>query len=175
MPMLGLKHDTVALSSHFNEWQQAFKVVKKELVAQLEPWALDIQHIGSTSIKCTLAKPIIDIGVLIANMGVFQQCQHALEQLSYHYRGDAGAFGGHVFIKNSTPDIRTHNLHLIEMRDPQWKNYILFRDYLNAHPEMAHAYSDLKRKLAEKFPAARRSYTLGKTEFVHRVLKLAAH
>lgn len=172
--MLGLKHDTVALSAHFHKWQQVFQEVKSELVSLLEPWTLDIQHIGSTSIKGTIAKPILDIGVLIASLDVFQNCQQALEQLSYQYRGDAGAFGGHVFIKNRSPDIRVHNLHLIEVSDPQWKNYILFRDYLNEHSELARAYADLKRNLAVKFPRDRRSYTRGKTEFVYHVIKLAS-
>lgn len=170
--MIGLKRNTVLLSAHFEEWRQLFQQAYAELALQLKPWALDIQHIGSTSIKGTIAKPIIDIGVLIPNMDVFQECHDELIRLGYIYRGDAGQQGGHVFVKDSKPDVRIHNLHLIEVSDPQWNNYIRFRDYLNAHPDVAQAYADLKQKLAAQFPNDRGAYTAGKTEFVQQVLSL---
>lgn len=170
--MIGLKRNTVQLSAHFKEWQNAYRQAYAELVPLLKPWALDIQHIGSTSIKGTVAKPIIDIGVLISNMKVFQACHDELLRLGYRYRGDAGQLGGHVFVKDREKDIRTHNLHLIELSDPQWNNYIRFRDYLNAHPEVAQKYADLKRGLAAEFPNNRGAYTAGKTDFVQWVLKL---
>ena len=170
--MIGLKRNTVQLHAHYQEWQQAFRKAYIEIAPLLKPWVLDIQHIGSTSIKGTIAKPIIDIGVLIPNMEVFQACHDQLIQLGYRYRGDAGQQGGHVFVKDSQPDIRTHNLHLIEVSDPQWNNYIQFRDYLNAHPEVAQAYADLKKQLADQFPNDRGAYTAGKTAFVRQVLSL---
>ena len=58
------------------------------------------------------------------------------------------------------------HIHFVEKNDPQWSNYLKFRDYLNAHPKVAKAYNDLKMELAEKFPKNRRAYTNGKHDFI---------
>ena len=54
-----------------------------------------------------------------------------------------------------------------------WNNYINFRDYLNAFPEYAKEYDDLKKKLALEFADNRGNYTAGKQEFIDRILKQA--
>ena len=45
---------------------------------------------------------------------------------------------------------------------------ILFRDYLNGHPEVAHEYERLKLGLWKQFEHDRDGYTNAKTEFVRR-------
>jgi GrpB-like predicted nucleotidyltransferase (UPF0157 family) len=60
---IGLKSGTVELSDHKKSWRKnAFETIKclKNIFGEI---SLDIQHIGSTSIKNIKAKPIIDIVV----------------------------------------------------------------------------------------------------------------
>ena len=70
-------------------------------------------------------------------------------------------------------DMRTHHIHVVKWDSCQWKNYINFRDYLNAFPEKAAIYDDYKKKLAEQFPNDRKSYTAGKQELVECFLQEA--
>ena len=57
----------------------------------------------------------------------------------------------------------------------QWRDYILFRDYLNRHSDTAKAYENLKLSLAEAAPAdaGRERYLQGKRDFIAAVLRKA--
>lgn len=171
--MLGLEKGVIRLSDNHPDWANIYRAEEKQLWLILKGKVVEIQHIGSTSIPGTIAKPILDIGVLVKDLKELDDIGKILSQLSYTYRGDAGASGGHVFVKNKPGNIRTHILHVIEASDPQWKHYIMFRDYLNAHPEFAERYAEVKWALARKFPHDRGAYTKGKTAFVQEVLKLS--
>ena len=37
----------------------------------------------------------------------------------------------------------THHVHLMEPASPRWEEFVLFRDYLIRHPDIASAYADL--------------------------------
>ena len=65
-------------------------------------------------------------------------------------------------------------MHMVEVGSDFWREHLLFRDYLRAHPDVADAYARLKRELAADYNAtcSRRSrninlgYTDHKTDFV---------
>ena len=48
------------------------------------------------------------------------------------------------------------------------------RDYLNANEDKANEYSDLKIKLAKKYPNDRIAYTNGKSKLIEEILKSAS-
>lgn len=60
---IGLKRGTVAVEPHRIEWDMAAQEVMNKLKDILQEDIVDLQHIGSTSIKNICAKPIIDIVV----------------------------------------------------------------------------------------------------------------
>lgn len=68
---------------------------------------------------------------------------------------------------------RTHQIHILEYDSPQWHNYVDFRDYLNAFPEIAYEYEKLKIDLAIKHTGSRSAYTDGKQEFMKEYLPKA--
>jgi GrpB-like predicted nucleotidyltransferase (UPF0157 family) len=69
--------------------------------------------------------------------------------------------------------VRTHHLHLVPVRSPQWIRTIAFRDYLRAHPAVAAEYGGLKRRLAQQYQFDREAYTEAKHPFIARVADLA--
>jgi GrpB-like predicted nucleotidyltransferase (UPF0157 family) len=54
-----------------------------------------------------------------------------------------------------------------------WDDWLLFRDYLRAHPETAQAYADLKKALAAASGDDIERYRTGKHEFVTAVTATA--
>ena len=60
---IGMKRGTVYLENHSTEWETAASYTIQVIKNILQDDAIDIQHIGSTSIKTIPAKPIIDIAV----------------------------------------------------------------------------------------------------------------
>ncbi len=60
---IGLKRGTVSVQPHEYEWEIAAEQIINKLKGILRDDVIDVQHIGSTSIKNICAKPIIDIVV----------------------------------------------------------------------------------------------------------------
>ena len=52
---------------------------------------------------------------------------------------------------------------------------LVFRDYLNEHPEVAMEYGNLKKRLSVTHPNDRVAYTQGKNAFVRRITETAKH
>lgn len=71
-------------------------------------------------------------------------------------------------------NIQTHFIHVVIFNSKEWHNYINMRDYLNANAEKAKEYSNLKIKLANKYPNDRIAYTQGKCKLIEEILNSAA-
>lgn len=168
--MLGLPSGQLRLSPYEPNWSHLFLAEKEQLLASLSNLILDIQHIGSTSIPGMPAKPILDIGVAVANFEEAVRCIPLMEQLGYQYKGENGIPRRHYFVQGNP---RTHHLHMLEIASAEWKHHLLFRDYLCRNAEVAQAYAELKQTLATQFAADREAYQNGKESFIQTVLQKA--
>ena len=63
--MLGLKRGTVALFPHEKEWETEAQRTIEKLKSICGDVIVDIAHVGSTSVKSIMAKPIIDIAASV--------------------------------------------------------------------------------------------------------------
>lgn len=168
--MIGLERGTVKLVPYTAEWQRLFAHEKTRLQAATGPHVLDIQHVGSTSIPGMVAKPVIDIGIAVANFEKARVVILPIEQLGYEYRGEHGIPRRHFFVKG---DPRTHHVHVNEINSRDWENQVLFRDCLIRQPTLAEEYITLKLELAQRYPTDREAYQEGKSPFIERVLATA--
>ena len=172
--MLGLKRGTVALHPHQTEWEENAKQTIELLWTVLAGTAVDIQHIGSTSIRHIHAKPIIDLAVGVKSLDDINSLIPLLERIGVIYR-NADHPGQQLFVMGDFEnEIRTHHVHVVEVNNPAWHNYINFRDYLNDRPEKAKLYDELKQKLFCQYTDNRGAYTAGKQALISELLKEAA-
>lgn len=172
--MTGLVRGTVALSEHDDSWAAEAERCISVLREILGDDALDIRHVGSTAIRGICAKPIIDIAVGVADPDRMPGHNAELEEHGILYRTREHGEQLLYVCGDMRKDIRTHHIHVVVMDSDAWKNYVNFRDYLNCHGEDAQAYSELKRRLAERFPHDRELYTAGKQDFIAGILKKAS-
>ena len=61
-------------------------------------------------------------------------------------------------------------MHVCEWKGSEWRDKLLFRDYLRAHPEAAVEYASLKRQLAMRYKDVRSAYTKEKEPFIQAIL-----
>ncbi len=167
---LGLPRGTVQIKTYSADWPRLFEEERARLLAAIGREVLDIQHIGSTSVPGLAAKPILDIGVAVANFEGAVVCIEPLVALGYEYLGERGIPRHHFFARG---DPRTHYLHMNEITSDDWQRTIAFRDYLRRHPEAAQEYADLKQALTVCFPEDREAYTNAKSGFIARILQQA--
>jgi GrpB-like predicted nucleotidyltransferase (UPF0157 family) len=169
--MIGLRKGFVELVPHRAEWRDLFETERQRLAVGLGHLAQDIQHVGSTAVPGLAAKPIIDIAVAVPVPADIARCRGPLCTLGYLDRGDQGADGGYVFVKESDPGVRTVHLHLVVIDDPQWENYLRFRDRLRADEALRTQYGELKTALQARFARDRERYTLAKHDFIRSALQ----
>lgn len=160
-------------------WADRFLQLKLRLEAILSDYALDIQHVGSTSIPGLPAKPILDIDIIIEDPSLLTGISSELEKAGYHNRGDQGIPERFAFRQQSiyTPDSpeRTkwmeHHLYVCFSDSLALKNHLLFRDALSADKALCMQYAALKERLTGRNGISREQYTREKTEFILEVLR----
>ena len=167
---LGLLRETVDLAHYSSEWPREFAAEATRLQSALESWPCVIEHIGSTAVPGLAAKPILDIAVGTTTVFDVVELQRALEALGYEYRGDAKDEGGHVFVRESHPGIRTHHVHVVPYGSTQWKAYLALREWLRSNVSARTTYQAAKLALAAAHPNNRRAYTSAKAAIVASLL-----
>lgn len=171
--MIGLKRGTVELLPHQPLWKDVAAKTIMLLKSLLNNVAIDIQHVGSTSIDSIYAKPIIDIAVGVDSLDSIKPYIGSLAENGIIFRKEDIKEQLLFVIGDFEKDTRTHHIHVVEWNGTAWNNYINFRDYLNAFPEYAKEYEDLKKKLLLEFADDRGNYTAGKHELIEKILKQA--
>lgn len=169
---LGLKSGTVKIEEYNPEWKDEFQKEKSLLKKQLQDYDVDIQHVGSTSIVGCCAKPIIDIAIGVESLEYGEQLITVLCNIGYIYDGD-GKIPGRHFFKKKDGESTTHYIHVEPINGKLWSNHILFRDYLNKHPQIIIEYSNLKKCLEKNFYDNRDNYAIGKNPFIEKVVEIA--
>ncbi len=172
--MLGLKRGIVELHAHNPLWKDNAMETIETLSTIFDGVATDIQHVGSTSIARISAKPIIDIAVAVDSFEEVMEVIPRLEQAGFIHRPKNDQ-AWQIFFScgDEKADTRTHHIHVVKANSSQWRDYINFRDYLNANPNIAREYEAVKISLMKRFKHDRLSYTEGKSEFITDILRKA--
>lgn len=145
-------------------WADEYAVEQSLLLNSLGDNALEIFHIGSTSIKGLAAKPIIDILISINSLDKLDSLANAFESLGYEVMGEFGIQGRRYYRKGG--DIRTHHVHAFKAGDQNIARHLAFRDYLRHHRKVMLEYQDLKIKLAAECNGDIDCYCEGKDKFI---------
>ncbi len=159
----------VRVVPHNPEWKQAFIAESQKLATVLADNLVKIHHIGSTAIPGIHAKPIIDFLVEVKDINLVDKQTPVIEQLGYEAMGEFGLVGRRYFRKESSPGIRIHHVHVYQIDSSEVERHLAFRDYIIAHPQEAEQYSQLKQKLAQKYPRDIEAYMDGKDQFVKQI------
>jgi len=167
--MLGIPKNKVLLVDHDEKWAEEFDSVKSKLSSVLNGNIVDIQHVGSTSIKGIMAKPMLDVSVLVKTITpVFE----TMKENGYEYIGEV-VTGKFLFILWNKEECSLQHIHCHEETNSEWfYRQIQFRDYLRSNPQYAQEYEQLKQELYELYPNDRESYTRGKQAFFDKINQL---
>ena len=169
---MGLKVETVKIEAYNENWKLMFKEEKENLIKVFGDIALQIEHIGSTSIPGLSAKPIIDILVVLESFNEFEKVKDYFKDEPYSIKEDSPS--DEILVrKRITKDVTTHLIHIMEANTKRCNNTILFKNYLINHPKKLKEYEELKKDLAEKYADNRKMYTASKNDFIQEVLKAA--
>ncbi len=168
--MIGLNRGVVEVVEHRPGWAALAADACQEVRRAGGELLADVQHVGSTAVPGLPAKPLLDLVGGMRNSEAIPKLVGRLIGIGYIYRGDGGDEGGHLLVRESSPDVRTIHLHVVEDGDRQWKNYLHFRDLLRRDSQIRTQYADLKKQLRSRYPTDREAYTAFKHDFIRRML-----
>lgn len=154
----------------YNEaWLQNFTDIKAEIQGALGELALEIEHVGSTSVQGLSAKPIIDIDVVIKDESVLGDVILALQQIGYRHAGNLGIVGREAFKYDGKEHLQKHHLYVCPQDSEELKRHKAFRDYLRSHPEAVREYGHIKEEGAKLYPYDMEKYIEHKSPFIERI------
>jgi GrpB-like predicted nucleotidyltransferase (UPF0157 family) len=164
---------TVEVVPYDKAWPRQFQA-ERVLLAQALPYALRIEHVGSTSVAGLSAKPTIDILAIVGHVSPLRADQSDLVRIGYQYRPASFADDpDHLFFRKVSGDVRTHHLHVLALSSPRGPEYCLFRDYLRADQDAARRYGQVKLALARRYATDRGRYIAEKSAIVSDLLAKA--
>lgn len=168
MSDLGLKRGTVKLVEYNPKWPTLYEVEAKQLIEVLGISPSNIQHVGSTSIPGLVAKPILDVAVLVDSLEVVDGWRKSLQAIGYQFKGIEKFLPDRRFFAKGPNSNRTVYLHIVNRKE--YYGLLKFRDTLRNSPKLVEEYSALKQKLAMTHADNRDKYTLSKNDFIQNVL-----
>jgi GrpB-like predicted nucleotidyltransferase (UPF0157 family) len=165
--------NTLTILEYDPRWPAMFALLRDRVAAALgEEIADRIEHVGSTSVPGMVAKPIIDIDVLLRGAADLPLAIERLAAIGYEHQGDRGIVGREAFRKDDA-SLPAHHLYVCPPNSPEFARHVALRDYLRSHAHVARAYSELKRTLYPRFRDDRAGYQSATDAFVSELVRRA--
>lgn len=162
---------SVVVSPYSAEWPDQFRVVREELLSVFASMAVEVEHIGSTSVPGLAAKPVIDVVLGAGSLIDIESKIEALGEHGYEYvqKYERELPMRRYFVKSSQTALRVH-VHGVELESRLWRQHVAFRDALRTDAALRSRYQALKLRLAETFADDKPAYSAAKDPFIQSVL-----
>ncbi|MFW9851375.1 MAG: GrpB family protein [Candidatus Thorarchaeota archaeon] len=157
------------------EWKEWFTQLRKYFEYYLSNLIIRIEHVGSTAIPNMVAKPIIDMDIVIKKEN-FNEIKTKLEEMGYSHQGDLGVEEREAFkllndeLKQS---LLPHHLYVCNQDSKELKRHIIFREFLRNNPKEANEFCRIKRELYKRFSNNKEAYIEAKDSTVKEILRKA--
>lgn len=160
----------IMLTEHDPCWADWYAEEVVTLKSILPP-DTDYHHIGSTAVSGIMAKPIIDILIVVNSPERMKRAASLLQSNGCIVMSTAEnrISLNKGYTENGFAD-KVFHLHIRLENDV---DEIYFRDYLIAHPDVAKDYEQLKLRLWKQYEHDRDGYTQAKSELVKKYTALA--
>ena len=161
----------IRLTEHQACWAEWYEEEKRRIEGFLSAGDMALSHVGSTAIRGIWAKPIVDILMEIPAEASMEQVREKLVGNGYICMAESE--GRMDFNRGYTSDGFAEKVFHLHLRCAGDNSELYFRDYMNAHPELAKEYEALKLGLWREFEHDRDGYTAAKTGFVAKYTEQA--
>jgi GrpB-like predicted nucleotidyltransferase (UPF0157 family) len=165
--------DTFIILPYNPNWKAEFERIRDYLMEQIGDLVLEIKHVGSTSVPCLAAKPIIDLIAVMDSYDVFPSIVSRLEKAGFQHEGDGGIQGREAFSRLPPDDFMDYHFYVCPKDSEESRRQTIFRNALLNSKETAYEYGKLKMRLIDEASGDRVFYTNAKTDFILGVINKA--
>jgi GrpB-like predicted nucleotidyltransferase (UPF0157 family) len=160
----------IVLVEYDPQWPALFEQAAEQIRGALGHAALQIHHVGSTSVPGLMAKPRIDINLVVADTTDEEAYVPKLEAAGYVLRVREPDWFEHRMLRGSEPPV---NLHVFPPACPEVDRMLLFRDWLRMNDADRELYARTKRELGSQEWKYVQNYADAKTAVVDEILARA--
>lgn len=121
----------VEIVAYNPKWPQRYECLAADIRTALGDAAIDIEHVGSTSVPELAAKDVIDICLTVAASQAEKMYVPALEACGYVLTVREPSFHEHRCLSLAEPRV---NLHVFGPGCPEAFRLRMFRDWLRTNP-----------------------------------------
>lgn len=158
----------VQLSEYNPEWPCLFRSICTVLMTAIDDLPVRLEHVGSTAVPGLVAKPTIDIDIVVPTDALMTTVISRLGSLGYEHMGDRGIRGREAFIQ--PPLLPPHHLYMCRDGSLPLRNHLLLREALRTDASAREGYSMLKRRLAAQGLDVD-EYCRAKTDYILSLLR----
>jgi GrpB-like predicted nucleotidyltransferase (UPF0157 family) len=158
----------VSVELYDPDWVKWFEEIRAPIWEKISEYAVDMVHVGSTSIPDMSAKPIIDIDIVLDDWAIFPQIVEQLATFGYRHIGDLGIKEREAFKLDSEPEY-PHNLYVCHKDSVAYRNHVLLKKHLTENPRDFTRYQELKLGLSESAENVD-EYCRAKTDLILEIL-----
>ncbi len=163
-------NDTITLVESDPSWPALFDREAARVRGALGPAVVQLEHVGSTSVPGLVAKPIIDILLVVRDSADEHSYVPALTAVGYRLVIREPDWLEHRLFKGPDTDI---NLHVLTAGFDEVDRMLRFRDRLRTDAVDRELYARTKRTLAQQQWRHVQHYAQAKSEVVEQILHRA--
>ena len=164
------EYQKIVVADYDPQWLQWFERAAERIRGALRETALEIHHVGSTSVPDLPAKPLIDIDLVVPDSTHEAAYVPQLEAIDYELRIREPDWYEHRLLRGIDPPV---NLHVFPPDCKEVARMLLLRDWLRTNEEDRDLYARTKRGLAQRDWKYVQNYADAKSEIVQRILSRA--
>ena len=157
----------ITLVEYDSAWPERYSLVEQEIREALGGAALQIEHVGSTSVPGLAAKPIIDIVLVVAHSAQEDAYVPPLQAAGYALRVREPDWYEHRMLRGGDEDV---NLHVFSAGCPEIERMLRFRDRLRSNAADRERYEAAKRELARRDWGDVQDYADAKTDVISEIV-----
>lgn len=157
----------IVLVEYDQGWPTLFAVESARIAVALGERALTVEHVGSTSVPGLVAKPIIDILLVVADSSDERSYVSAMEQAGYVLRIREPDWHQHRMFRG--PEAAA-NVHVFSDGCVECDRMLSFRGHLRSNPSDRRLYQRSKRELAQRTWQYTQDYADAKSAVVEDIL-----
>jgi GrpB-like predicted nucleotidyltransferase (UPF0157 family)/ligand-binding SRPBCC domain-containing protein len=161
--------DPIQIADYDPRWPDLFAREAANIRRALGSGALQIEHVGSTSVPGLAAKPIVDVLLVVADSADEAAYVPALDAAGYTLRIREPEWYEHRMLKGSVEGLTVH-LHVFSASCVEISRMLRFRDWLRTSDADRSLYERTKRELARQEWKYMQNYADAKTRVVDEIM-----
>jgi GrpB-like predicted nucleotidyltransferase (UPF0157 family) len=160
----------VRLADPDPRWPAQYAREEERIRSAVGARAVQVEHVGSTSVPGLAAKPAIDIVMCVPDSADEAEYVPDLEAAGYTLQFREPEWYEHRFLRDRDPDVQ---VHVFTVGSPEVARMLLFRDRLRARSDERELYQRTKRELAAQRWDYVQDYADAKSAVIEEIISRA--